>query len=106
MTAHRAPAFDPGDHAQHARVGSRAIYDVQIALWHRRVGNGTIYCRLLKASAGPARRLVELVAEFEDRGVGELRVVRCTSEADEHRELERLEGIMRAAAARPTPAPA
>lgn len=95
------PRFDP-DGTQHARVAQATDYSIELPLYHRKVGNGMIYCRMLKA-AGPARRIVQLVAEYGDAGVDVHQVVQCFSDEDEVRQLQRLEGIILEASRRPTP---
>ena len=89
------------DGVQHARVGHAADYSIELPLYHREVGNGTIFCRLLK-SPTPAKRIVQLVAEYSDAGVEVQHVVQCEGEADEKRQLERLERIVLAASRRPS----
>jgi hypothetical protein len=86
---------------QHARVAHAADYSVELPLYHLEVGNGTIFCRVLK-SPSPAKRIVQLVAEYTDAGVEVLQVVQCESEAEETRELERLERRILEASRRPS----
>jgi hypothetical protein len=85
---------------QHARVAHAAEYSIQVPLYHRHVGTGMITCRLLR-SPTPAKRIVQLVAEYVERGVDTTRVVQCESEVDEIRQLERLERIILEATRRP-----
>jgi hypothetical protein len=94
------PRFDP-DGTQHARVAHAADYSIELPLYHRRVGNGMISCRMLKAPT-PAKRIIQLVAEYSDAGVAVQHVVQCTSEAEEVRQLERLERLILAASRRPS----
>lgn len=99
------PRFDP-DGTQHARVAQAADYSIEVALYHRKVGNGWIHCRMLKAptvSTG-SRRIVQLVAEYSDAGVDVHQVVQCSSEQEETAQLARLERIILTASRRPTAA--
>lgn len=84
----------------HARVAHAAEYSIDVPLYHRRVGTGMITCRLLR-SPTPAKRLVQLVAEYVEAGVDTMRVVQCDSEVDEVRQLHRLERIILEATRRP-----
>ncbi len=70
-------------------------------LWSRRVGNGTLTCELLKGHK-PSRRLVQLVADYENAGDTETRTCVCDDPLDEARQIKRLETIMLEAAARPS----
>jgi hypothetical protein len=88
------------DGTQHARVAQATDYSIELPLYHRRIGNGTVYCRMSKA-AQPARRIVELVAEYSDAGVAVQHVIRCTSEDEEIRQLMRLERLIAAASRKP-----
>jgi hypothetical protein len=93
------PRFD-SDGTQHARVAQAADYSIELPLYHRRIGNGVVYCRLLKAPT-PAKRLVQLVAEYSDAGVAVQHVIQCESEQDEMSSLARLEKLITAASRRP-----
>jgi hypothetical protein len=89
------------DGEQTMRVAQAHDYSIELPLYVRRVGSGRITCRMLKAPA-PAKRIVQLVADYIEAGVHTTRVVQCESEFEEIRQLERLEGIIRAAERRPT----
>jgi hypothetical protein len=93
------PRTDP-DGTQHARVAQAHDYSIEIPQYRLAVGNGTITCRMLKAPQ-PARRLVQLLAEYTDAGVEVLQVVQCDSETEEVAQLARLERIILAASRRP-----
>lgn len=69
-------------------------------LWKRRVGNGTLTLELLRGHK-PSRRLVQLVADYEDAGNGVIRTCVCEDQLDEARQTERLEKLMLDAANRP-----
>lgn len=97
---HRANRLDSDGVTQHADVAHAAEYSIDVPLYHRRVGNGTIVCRLLK-SPTPAKRIVQLQADYLDAGVDVHHVVQCDSELDEIRQLERLEGVILRASRRP-----
>ena len=98
--SHSANRLDP-DGTQHARVAHAADYSIELPLYDRRVGNGHIFCRMLR-SPTPAKRIVQLVAEYSDAGVEVLRVVQCASEQEEITQLERLEKLILAASRRPS----
>jgi hypothetical protein len=98
---HAANRFIAGDPDQHARVAHAAEYSLELPLYQRRVGNGTITCRMLK-SPTPAKRLVQLVAEYYDAGVQVTQVVQCEDEPDEVRQLARLERRILEASRRPS----
>lgn len=100
MTRHSANRLDSDGVTQHARVANAGEYSIEIPLYHRRVGNGTIMCRMLKQPA-PGKRIVQLVGEYSDAGVEVLQVVQCSSEQEEHEQLQRLERIILAASRRP-----
>ncbi len=85
----------------HARVSQAHDYDHVTTLWRRTVGTGTILCQLRRAST-PAKRLVQLVAEYEEGGESVLQLVQVESPEEEAREALRLEGIMLAAMVKPT----
>lgn len=93
--------IDP-DGVQHAPVAQAHDYSIETPIYRRAVGNGTITCRMLKAAEGPARRIVQLTAEYYDAGVQVTQVVQCDSEQDEVRQLERLERRILEATRRPT----
>lgn len=87
--------------APHMRVGQAHDYDVVTTLWRRRIGNGTIDCQLLRAKV-PAKRLVQLRAEYIEDGIDTLEIVQVDDELDEARQCARLERKMLLAAAKPT----
>lgn len=94
------PRVDP-DGTQHARVAQAHDYKIETPLYVRQVGNGTITCRMLK-SPTPAKRIIQLVAQYSEAGVAVDRVVQCTSETEEIAQLERLERIVLEASRRPS----
>jgi hypothetical protein len=96
------PRFDGGD--QTARVSQAHEYTRKDELWSRSIGSGRLSCRMLRAASGPARRIVQLVAEYDDRGVAVVQVVDCKSEEEEKREAFRLEGLIRYSNALPSSA--
>lgn len=100
MSAWRPPRTEV-DGTQHADVAHAAEYSLEVPLYVRSVGAGTITCNMLKAPT-PAKRLIQLKAEYYERGVQVTQVVQCSSEREEVAELARLERVMRAAQARPT----
>lgn len=91
---------DP-DGTQHARVSQAHDYDVVTTLWRRRIGNGTLECQLLRAKV-PAKRIVQLRAEYVDAGIDTLAIVQVEDELDEARQATRLERAMILASAKPT----
>lgn len=95
-----ANRFITGDPDQHARVANAAEYTEELQLYARVVGNGTIRC-VMRKSPTPAKRLVQLVAEYWDAGVQVTQVVQCDSEQDEVRQLARLERRILEASRRP-----
>lgn len=95
------PRTEPGD-VTHARVAQSGDYTIDLPLYRREIGNGSITCRMLKRAGGPGRRIVQLVGEYYDAGVQVTHAVQCNDEPDELRQLERLEGIIRAAQRRPS----
>lgn len=84
------------------RVPDAVEYDraKSIQLWRRTVGNGTLTCELLKADKPGARRLVQLIADYEVAGDGHLRTCICDDEDDEQRQVKRLTELMLAAQVR------
>ena len=93
------PLVEP-DGTHHARVAHSADYSIETPLYMRPVGNGRITCKMLR-SPTPAKRLVQLVGEYYDGGVQVTHIVQCDDEADEIRQLERLERKILAASRRP-----
>jgi hypothetical protein len=89
------------DGEQTMRVAQAHDYSIELPLYVRRVGSGSITCRMLKAPT-PAKRIVQLVAEYVEAGIDTTRVVQCESEVEEMHQLARLEGIILAAERRPT----
>lgn len=87
--------------AAQARVPEAHTYDLRVALYERRVGAGVIRCHLVRSSEGPARRLVQLVADYYEAGVAVTTCVQVASDDEELRELARLERVMLAAQRRP-----
>lgn len=100
--AFRANRLDPDGVTQHAAVANAGEYSIDLPLYHRRVGNGTITCRMLKRKGGPGKRIVQLVGEYSDAGEGVTHVVQCASETEEVEQLARLERIILAASRRPS----
>jgi hypothetical protein len=95
----RAPRFDAsGD--QHAAVAHAADYELVTTLWRRRVGNGSITCQLLRAKR-PAKRIVQLHAEWTDAGVPTTCICQVHSPAEEAHDAARLERLILAASRRP-----
>ena len=90
---------DP-DGTQHKMVADSIDYRVAATLWRRKVGNGSITCKLLRGHK-PSARIVQLLAEYDDAGTAVSRVVNCTDQLDEERQAQRLERIIRQASARP-----
>lgn len=90
--------FDGGD--QTMAVAHAADYELVTVLWRRRVGNGSIECRLLRAKR-PAKRIVQLLAEYTDAGVFTSQVCQCDSPEDEARSALRIEREILAASMRP-----
>lgn len=99
MAKWRPPRVDP-DGVQHKDVAHAAEYSIEQVLYRRQVGTGNITCRL-HTSATPAKRIVQLTAEYDEGGIFTSRVVRCESETEEMLELQRLEKIIRKASTRP-----
>jgi hypothetical protein len=97
----RANRLDSDGVIQHAPVANAADYAVDVVLYRRQVGTGSIVCRMLK-SPTPARRIVQLAATYNESGVQTDRIVQCASETEEVAQLERLERIIRAASCRPS----
>jgi hypothetical protein len=97
------PRVDEHTGALHMRVPDAIKYERErvTTLWSRKVGNGTLRCELLRGDK-PSRRLVQLVADYEERGNGQLRTCICTDELDEARQVARLEKLMLEAAILPT----
>lgn len=89
------------DGDQHMGVAHAAHYERVTTLWHRRIGNGSIECQLLRAKR-PAKRLVQLLAEWDDAGTPTTAIVMIKDELEEAREAARLERTILAASIRPT----
>jgi hypothetical protein len=102
VSAFRANRLDQDGVTQHAAVANAGEYSIDVALYHRRVGNGTITCRMLKRKGGPGKRIIQLVGEYSDAGEGVTQVIQCASEVEEIEQLARLEGIIRRASRRPS----
>lgn len=83
------------------RVAQSASYKVRNVLWRRRVASGTIRCELLGGIEHPARRPVQLVAEYEDGDTTCTRIRRCESPEEEREAAIYLEQVIRAASRRP-----
>jgi hypothetical protein len=96
-----ANRFITGDPDQHARVAHAGEYTIETPLYQRRVGNGTITCRMMR-SPTPAKRIVQLVADYHDGGIQTTRVCQCESEQEEVRDLQRLERLILEASRRPS----
>jgi hypothetical protein len=99
--AWRPPRLDSDGVTVHADVAHAAEYSIETPLYVRTVGNGTITCKLLQAPT-PAKRIVQLLAEYYERGVQVTHVVQCASESEEIRELERLEKVVLEASRKPS----
>lgn len=96
------PRVDPDTGTLHMRVRQAHDYDRQMTLWRRKVGNGHIDCKMLRASSGPARRIIQLHATYTDAGVLTMSIVTCENELDEAIQISRLEARVLAASSRPT----
>jgi hypothetical protein len=98
-----APRVDEETGGLHMRVPDAIRYERErvTTLWQRRVGNGTLRCELLRGHK-PSRRIVQLVADYEERGHGVLRTCVCDDELDQARQEERLEKLMLDAAILPS----
>lgn len=94
--------MDEETQSLHARVSQAHDYDRITTLWTRTVGSGQILCQLRRASSGPARRIVQLIAEYEDAGVLTTHTVQVESAEEEAREAQRLERLILEATIRPT----
>lgn len=75
-------------------VAHAAAYERVTVLWRRTVGSGFIECRLLRARR-PAKRIVQLYAEYLDAGVPTTAVVGVDSPEEEARVAARLEAQIR-----------
>jgi hypothetical protein len=100
------PRIDPETGALHARVSQAHDYTLATILWRRRIGNGTIECKMYRSTSGPARRIVQLHAEYIDAGIHTSAVVGVASVFEERVEALRLEKIILAASTRPDPSTA
>ena len=102
-----APRVDQETGGLHMRVADAIVYERHrvTTLWSRRVGNGTLRCELLRGHK-PSRKVVQLVADYEERGNGMLRTCVCDDELDQARQEARLEQLMLAAAILPSDSPA
>jgi len=102
-----APRVDEETGGLHMRVSDAVVYERHrvTTLWTRKVGNGTLRCELLRGHK-PSRKVVQLVADYEERGNGMLRTCVCNDEFDQARQEERLEQLMLAAAILPSNGPA
>lgn len=89
------------DGTQHKMVADSIEYRVAATLWQRKVGNGSITCKLLRGHK-PSARIVQLLAEYDDAGTAVSRVVNCTDQLDEQRQVQRLERVILLASTRPT----
>jgi hypothetical protein len=98
-----APRVDEETGALHLRVPDAIRYERErvTTLWQRKVGNGTLTCELLRGHK-PSRRIVQLVADYEERGNGVLRTCVCEDELDQARQEARLEQLMLDAAILPS----
>jgi hypothetical protein len=97
------PRVDEETGGLHMRVPDAIRYERErvTTLWRRKVGNGTLRCELLRGDK-PSRRLVQLVADYEERGNGVLRTCVCSDELDQARQEARLERLMLEASVLPT----
>ncbi|HEY1457559.1 MAG TPA: hypothetical protein VGF15_03475, partial [Solirubrobacteraceae bacterium] len=95
---------DPITGEQHAPVSDSIEYTRVTTLWQRRIGNGTLTCDLYRGTK-PSKRLVMLIAVYDDGNAGVTRSVRCESPEEETKEAARLEAIIRAASRRPDESP-
>jgi hypothetical protein len=96
------PRVDADTGGLHMRVPDAIRYERErvTTLWTRRVGNGTLTLELLRGHK-PSRRLVQLVADYEDAGNGIIRTCVCEDQLDEARQIARLEKLMLEASIRP-----
>jgi hypothetical protein len=97
------PRFDPDGIVQHATVATVAEYGVQTILWRRKVAGGTIRCELLSA-AGPAKRIVQLVAEYPDGDTICTVIRKCADPEEEMLGVAYLERVIIQASRRGAPA--
>ena len=98
-----APRVDEETGGLHMRVPDAIVYERHrvTTLWTRKVGNGTLRCELLRGHKA-SRRIVQLVADYEERGNGVLRTCVCDDELDQARQEQRLEQLMLAASILPS----
>jgi hypothetical protein len=82
------------------RAPDAVIYDRQLLLWERKIGNGKLTCELLRPNR-PGRRLVRLTGRYTDSGDEVCVVAVIDSEDDERLTALRLEQRMLAAQVRP-----
>jgi hypothetical protein len=99
-----SPAWRPARHdpdgTVHRDVAHAADYDVKTPLYRREVAGGTVTCYQLR-SRKPAKRLVQLEAEYTEAGILTTHIIHCEDLEDEVRQLERLERIIREASRKP-----
>ncbi len=104
------PRFDPDGVVQHARVAQAATYDLATILWRRRVAGGELRCELLRVTGGTGRRIVRLVADYEEGDTSCTRTRVCDTPLEEelgaiYLERVMLEASRRGAPSAPAPAP-
>jgi hypothetical protein len=90
---------DP-DGTRHLPVASTGEYE-EIPAYVRNVPGGRITCFTLKRREGPGKRMVQLRADYTEAGCATTKIVKCDSDVDEVRQLERLEKLILAASRRP-----
>jgi hypothetical protein len=105
MRSH-GPRVDPETGALHARVNQAHDYELATILWRRRIGNGTLTCKLFRARSGPARRIIQLEAAYTDAGVTSTLVSQVNDPLEEQFVAARMEREILAASARPDLSPA
>lgn len=88
------PRVDHETGETHARVSQAHDYQLVTTLWRRRVGTGSIECRLYKSTSGPARRIVQLHAQWTERDIDTSCVVGVDSPEEEAVEAARLERVI------------
>jgi hypothetical protein len=97
------PRVDPETGALHKRVSQAHEYQVASLLWRRPVGNGIVTCELLRSITGPAKRIVQLRADYTDAGTVTTDVIQLAGEDDEQLQVMLLTVKILEASRRPDP---
>lgn len=97
--AWRPPRHD-ADGTVHRDVANAADYSIKTPLYRREISGGTVTCYQLR-SPTPAKRLIQLEAEYMEAGILTTHIVHCEDLDDEHRQLQRLERVIREASRKP-----